>query len=90
MSHRKEFFALGVHTVKFFSLMGRLSIKSVLFLYRICLSPWLGQTCRFYPSCSAYALEAVEKYGACKGVYYTVTRLAKCHPWHPGGFDPVR
>ena len=67
-----------------------LLLKSLLLLYRACLSPLLGQTCRFYPSCSIYALEAIEKYGACKGMRMTVMRLAKCHPFHPGGFDPVR
>jgi putative membrane protein insertion efficiency factor len=76
--------------MQFFSQVGKLLLKSVLLLYRIFISPVLGQTCRFYPSCSAYALEAVEKYGACKGSYLTVIRLAKCHPLHPGGFDPVR
>jgi putative membrane protein insertion efficiency factor len=49
----------------------------------------LGTNCRFYPSCSAYALEAVENHGALKGGYLSVRRLVKCHPFHPGGFDPV-
>lgn len=64
-------------------------LKSIFFLYRIFISPLLGPTCRFYPSCSAYALEAIDKYGVCKGAYLTARRLAKCHPLHPGGFDPV-
>lgn len=57
--------------------------------YQLCVSPLLGQNCRFYPSCSAYAMEAIAEYGAGKGCLMTVKRLCKCHPWHPGGFDPV-
>ena len=58
--------------------------------YRRHLSPLKGgQTCRFYPSCSAYALEAITKYGATKGTFLAVKRVLKCQPLHPGGFDPV-
>lgn len=46
-------------------------------------------TCRFYPTCSNYAIEAIEKYGAIKGVWLAVKRISRCHPFHPGGFDPV-
>ncbi|MBI3248154.1 MAG: membrane protein insertion efficiency factor YidD [Deltaproteobacteria bacterium] len=63
--------------------------KSTLFLYRVLLSPLLGPTCRFYPSCSAYALAVIEKYGVLTGIGLTIKRLAKCHPFHSGGFDPV-
>jgi hypothetical protein len=72
------------------SQLGVLPVKSALSLYRLIISPLFGPTCRFYPSCSSYALEAVDKYGICKGLYLAVVRLSKCHPWHPGGFDPVR
>jgi putative membrane protein insertion efficiency factor len=58
-------------------------------LYRLCISPMYGQVCRFYPSCSAYALEAVERHGAVRGSWLAVRRLVRCHPWNPGGYDPV-
>ena len=57
--------------------------------YQYLVSPWFGQTCRFYPSCSCYAIEAVEKRGVLMGLWLTVRRIGRCHPWHPGGFDPV-
>ena len=57
--------------------------------YQYLVSPWFGQTCRFYPSCSCYAIEAVEKRGVLMGLWLTVCRIGRCHPWHPGGFDPV-
>ncbi|NLJ34314.1 MAG: membrane protein insertion efficiency factor YidD [Firmicutes bacterium] len=61
----------------------------LLHLYRRFLSPLKAPTCRFYPSCSAYALEAIARYGTVKGLYLSVMRLVRCHPWHPGGYDPV-
>ncbi|WP_156144050.1 membrane protein insertion efficiency factor YidD [Sinomonas humi] len=57
--------------------------------YRAVISPLYGQVCRFYPSCSAYALEAVTVHGAVRGSYLAVRRLARCHPWNSGGLDPV-
>ena len=57
--------------------------------YQYALSPFLGRSCRYYPTCSEYAVEAVEKYGAIKGGWLGVKRLGRCHPWHPGGYDPV-
>lgn len=57
--------------------------------YRLLLSPLLGASCRFYPSCSAYAAEAIDTHGALKGTWLALRRLVKCHPWHGGGFDPV-
>jgi putative membrane protein insertion efficiency factor len=57
--------------------------------YQLGVSPFLGQNCRFYPSCSNYAVEAIREYGAFKGSLLATRRLCKCHPWHPGGLDPV-
>ena len=57
--------------------------------YRLLLSPWLGSSCRFEPTCSAYSLQALEQYGAAVGSYMTVHRLLRCHPWCEGGHDPV-
>jgi len=57
--------------------------------YRFFLSPWLGSACRFEPTCSAYALEALDRRGATAGLALTVGRIGRCHPWCAGGFDPV-
>ena len=57
--------------------------------YRFLLSPWLGSACRFEPTCSLYALQALERHGAAAGTYLTARRLVRCHPWCAGGLDPV-
>lgn len=57
--------------------------------YQLGISPFLGQNCRFYPTCSTYAAEAIREHGAAKGGRLAAKRLCKCHPWHPGGVDPV-
>ena len=57
--------------------------------YRLLLSPWLGSSCRFEPTCSLYALEALERHGAARGGWLTLQRLARCHPFCDGGHDPV-
>lgn len=58
-------------------------------LYQWCLSPFFGISCRFNPSCSNYAIEAINLYGALKGGYLAVLRIGRCHPWCEGGHDPV-
>jgi putative membrane protein insertion efficiency factor len=58
-------------------------------LYQLLVSPFLGPRCRFYPSCSQYAVEAIQKHGAVRGIALALTRLMRCHPWHPGGVDHV-
>ena len=57
--------------------------------YRLLLSPWLGSSCRFTPTCSAYGLQALARHGAASGSYLTLKRIARCHPWCQGGHDPV-
>ena len=57
--------------------------------YRLVLSPWVGHSCRFQPTCSAYALEAIERHGAARGGWLAARRVCRCHPWGAAGFDPV-
>jgi putative membrane protein insertion efficiency factor len=57
--------------------------------YRLFLSPWLGSSCRFEPTCSVYALQALQRFGAAKGSYLMLHRIGRCHPWCDGGMDPV-
>lgn len=58
-------------------------------IYQKIVSPFLVNTCRFYPTCSRYSIQSLEKHGLFKGLVFTCARLLKCHPFHPGGYDPV-
>jgi len=57
--------------------------------YQLFISPVLGPHCRFQPTCSSYAIEAIESFGIWKGTLMAIRRVSRCHPWHPGGYDPV-
>ena len=67
----------------------RIALTGLIRLYQIAVSPLLPPACRFYPSCSQYALEAIRRHGALRGSWLGLTRLARCHPLHPGGVDFV-
>jgi len=69
-------------------MLGR-SLIALLRAYRYMLSPWWGNQCRFSPTCSEYAIQAIERHGAWKGAALALRRVARCHPWQPGGYDPV-
>ena len=64
-------------------------LKGIIIFYRKAISPFKPPSCRFIPTCSEYALEAVEKYGALKGGWLALRRILRCHPFHEGGYDPV-
>ena len=64
-------------------------LRALLRVYQYVFRPLLGQNCRFVPSCSDYAMEAIERHGALHGSWLALKRIGRCHPWHPGGYDPV-
>jgi hypothetical protein len=66
-----------------------LPMIGLLRIYQYAISPMLGRSCRFHPSCSEYAVEALERHGPFKGLWLAIRRVGRCHPWHPGGYDPV-
>ncbi len=63
-------------------------LVGLVIVYKLTLSPLLGRHCRYTPTCSVYLRQAVEKYGAVRGALKGLARIARCHPWHPGGYDP--
>ena len=65
------------------------TLLALIRLYQLTFSVFLGPRCRFHPTCSAYSSEAIESYGVIKGLTMTAARVGKCHPFHPGGYDPV-
>ena len=71
--------------LKTFNLIFIIPIK----LYQILLSPLLGQSCRYFPTCSQYTIEAIDKYGPIKGIWLGTKRISRCHPWGDSGHDPV-
>jgi putative membrane protein insertion efficiency factor len=66
------------------------SLIGLIRLYQICLSPFIGPCCRFFPTCSDYAIMAIRRHGPLRGPFMAGMRLLRCHPLHPGGYDPVR
>ena len=75
-----------------YKVLVRMVKKAIILLikfYRVCISPYKQPCCRFIPTCSEYALTAVERHGVIKGVYLSIRRILKCHPFHEGGYDPV-
>ncbi len=72
----------------FSRIVGR-ALQGLLHIYRVTISPFLGPRCRFIPSCSAYAIEAIELHGPVRGTFLSARRLARCHPFCDGGYDPV-
>lgn len=76
-------FATGLETALQRFLIG------IVWVYRRAISPLFGPTCRFEPTCSRYALEAIARFGPGRGSWLALRRIARCHPWHPGGYDPV-
>jgi len=71
-------------------IFGRRIVVRMIGLYQLIISPLLPSACRYYPTCSQYMHDAVERYGVAKGVWMGVRRLVRCHPFHAGGYDPVR
>jgi uncharacterized protein len=67
----------------------RAAMLGLIRLYQFFLSPWVGNHCRFHPTCSEYASDAIVKYGSMRGSWLALRRLSRCHPWHPGGADPI-
>ena len=81
--------AMWISVKGFLSRIFSLLLLIPIYFYRICISPLTPPSCRFTPTCSAYAVEAIKKHGPVKGFYLTVRRILRCHPWGGSGYDPV-
>ena len=81
--------AAGAFIARRPTVMMRRILLKLIRIYQSFISPLLGNNCRFYPTCSQYTYEAIDKYGALHGVWMGIRRIARCHPWNKGGFDPV-
>jgi putative membrane protein insertion efficiency factor len=68
--------------------LAALGLVGLIRIYQVAISPLVGPSCRFEPSCSEYGAQAIRKYGVVSGLFRTLKRIARCHPWHPGGYDP--
>ncbi|MCL2205579.1 MAG: membrane protein insertion efficiency factor YidD [Treponema sp.] len=75
--------------IVFFQKLTRRFALGLIWVYRYAISPHFPPTCRYMPTCSAYAYEAVQKHGICRGGFLALRRLLRCHPFHPGGYDPL-
>ena len=75
--------------IRFLSSLPQRLLLALIRFYRGAISPYLPRSCRYTPTCSQYALEAVQNYGALKGGWLALRRILRCHPFHPGGYDPV-
>ena len=75
---------------KFFQTVLKVCLITCIRFYQHCVSPLLPPSCRYYPTCSQYAIEAIEKKGVFHGLWMTIKRILRCHPWHEGGYDPVK
>ncbi len=73
----------------FMQILGKILVIFVR-VYQVCVSPLFTPCCRFFPSCSEYAIDAIRRYGPIRGSYYGLLRLLRCHPFYPGGYDPVK
>jgi len=77
------------HGLRSLGEIARFGLCGLIRIYQLCLSPVLGPNCRFVPTCSDYALAAIAVHGAVQGSLLATTRILRCNPWHPGGYDPV-
>lgn len=81
--------AHALSSVDFSSAVVRRLLLGSIRAYQLTLSPWLGRQCRYEPTCSVYAAEAIREHGACRGVWLAAKRIGRCHPWGGAGYDPV-